>query len=75
MLYYQEFVKNVNSLGIAVAGFPIVITVCLLEVAEVITLLSGNILALKEFSKKINGKLNIIPGVVLLAVELYQVFF
>jgi len=64
-----------QALGLAVAGFPIVITVCLLEVAEVIALLSGNILALKGFSKKINGKLNIIPGVVLLAVALYQVFF
>ncbi|MBU3181846.1 manganese efflux pump [Clostridium psychrophilum] len=64
-----------QALGLAVAGFPIVITVCLLEVAEVIALLSGNLLALKGFSKKINGKLNIIPGVVLLAVALYQVFF
>jgi putative sporulation protein YtaF len=64
-----------QALGLAVAGFPIVITVCLLEVAEVIALLSGNILALKGFSKKINGKLNIIPGVVLLAVALYQIFF
>jgi len=64
-----------QALGLSVAGFPIVITVCLLEVAEVIALLSGNVLALKGFSKKINGKLNIIPGVVLLAVALYQVFF
>ena len=64
-----------QALGLAVAGFPIVITVCLLEVAEVIALLSGNFLALKGFSKKINGKLNIIPGVVLLTVALYQLFF
>jgi putative Mn2+ efflux pump MntP len=64
-----------QALGLAVAGFPIVITVCFLEIAEVIALLSGNLLALKGFSKKINGKLNIIPGVVLLAVALYQVFF
>jgi len=64
-----------QALGLSVAGFPIVITVCLLEIAEVIALLSGNLLALKGFSKKINGKLNIIPGVVLLAVALYQVFF
>lgn len=64
-----------QALGLAVAGFPIVITVCFLEIAEVIALLSGNFLALKGFSKKINGKLNIIPGVVLLAVALYQIFF
>jgi len=64
-----------QALGLAVAGFPIVITVCLLEFAEVIALLSGNFLALKGFSKKINGKLSIIPGIVLLAVALYQVFF
>jgi len=64
-----------QALGLAVAGFPIVITVCFLEIAEVIALLSGNFLALKGFSKKINGKLNIIPGVVLLSVALYQIFF
>jgi putative Mn2+ efflux pump MntP len=64
-----------QALGLAVAGFPIVITVCFLEIAEVIALLGGNVLALKGFSKKINGKLNIIPGVVLLGVALYQLFF
>ena len=64
-----------QALGLAVAGFPIIITVCFLEIAEVIALLSGNVLALKGFSKKINGKLNIIPGVVLLGVALYQLFF
>lgn len=62
-----------QALGLAVAGFPIVLTVCLLEVAEVIALLGGNFLALKGFSKKINGKISMIPGIVLLAVALYQV--
>jgi putative sporulation protein YtaF len=64
-----------QALGLAVAGFPIILTVCLLEVAELITLLGGNFLALKGFSKKINGKLTIIPGIVLLLVALYQIFF
>ncbi|WP_053241670.1 manganese efflux pump [Clostridium sp. DMHC 10] len=64
-----------QALGLAVAGFPIILTVCLLEVAEVVALLSGNFLALKGFSKKINGKISIIPGVVLLLVALYQVLF
>lgn len=62
-----------QALGLAVAGFPIVLTVCLLELAEVIALLGGNFLALKGFSKKINGKISMIPGIVLLAVALYQV--
>jgi len=64
-----------QAFGLAVAGFPIILTVCVLEVAEVISLLTGNFLALKGFSKKINGRLSIIPGVVLLFVALYQLFF
>jgi len=64
-----------QALGLAVAGFPVVLTVCFLECAEVIALLSGNFLALKGFSKKINGKLSIIPGIVLLLVAAYQIFF
>ena len=64
-----------QALGLAVAGLPIILTVCVLEVAEVIALLSGNFLALKGFPKKINGRLSIIPGIVLLLVALYQIFF
>jgi len=64
-----------QALGLAVAGFPIILTVCVLEVAEVIALLSGNFLALKGFSKKINGRLSIVPGIVLILVALYQIFF
>jgi len=64
-----------QALGLAVAGFPIILTVFVLEIAEVIALLSGNLLALKGFSKKINGRLSIIPGIVLLLVSLYQIFF
>ena len=64
-----------QALGLAVAGFPIILTVCLLEVAELLALLSGNLLALKGFSKKINGRLSIIPGMVLLLVALYQIFY
>ena len=42
-----------QALGLAVAGFPIVLTVILLEVAELIAILSGNYLAFKGFSKKL----------------------
>lgn len=64
-----------QAFGLAVAGFPIILTVCVLEVAEVIALLTGNYLALEGFSKKINGRLSIVPGIVLLLVALYQLFF
>jgi len=64
-----------QALGLAVAGFPIILTVCVLEAAEVVALLSGNFLALKGFSKNINGRLSILPGVVLLLVAMYQIFF
>lgn len=64
-----------QALGLAVAGFPIILTVCLLEFAELIMLLGGNFLAIKGFSKKINGRLSIIPGIVLILVALYGVFF
>lgn len=62
-----------QALGLSLAGFPIVLTVILLEVSELIAILSGNYLAFKGFSKKINGKLCIIPGIVLLVIALYQV--
>ena len=62
-----------QALGLSLAGFPIVLTVLLLEAAEVIALFSGNFLALKGFSKKANGKLSIIPGIVLLLVALYEI--
>lgn len=64
-----------QALGLAVAGFPIVLTVILLEVSELIMILGGNYLAFKGFSKKINGRLTIIPGIVLILLALYQVFF
>jgi len=64
-----------QALGLSLAGFPIVLTVLLLEVAELIALLSGNFLALKGFSKKINGRLSIIPGIVLILVGIYNLFF
>lgn len=63
-----------QALGLAVAGFPIVLTVLLLEVAELIMILSGNFLAIKGFSKKINGRLSIIPGIVLILVAIYGLF-
>jgi putative Mn2+ efflux pump MntP len=64
-----------QALGLSLAGFPIVLTVLLLEAAEVIAILSGNYLAFKGLSKKVNGKLSIIPGIVLILVALYQIFF
>jgi putative Mn2+ efflux pump MntP len=64
-----------QALGLSLAGFPIVLTVLLLEAAEVIALFSGNFLALKGFSKKVNGRLSIIPGIVLILVALYGIFF
>ena len=64
-----------QALGLAIAGFPTVLTVILLEVAEMIAILGGNYLAFKGFSKKINGKLSIVPGIVLILVALYQIFF
>lgn len=62
-----------QALGLSLAGFPIVLTVILLEVAEVITISCGNYLAFKGFSKKVNGKLSIIPGVVLILVGVWRV--
>lgn len=62
-----------QALGLSLAGFPIILTVLLLETAEVVALLSGNFLSLKGFSKKVNGRLSIIPGIVLLLVALYQI--
>lgn len=64
-----------QALGLSLAGFPIVLTVLLLETAEVIAILTGNYLAFKGLSKKVNGKLSIIPGVVLIFVALYQILF
>jgi putative Mn2+ efflux pump MntP len=40
-----------------------------------IALLSGNYLAFKVFSKKVNGKLAIIPGILLILIGVYEIFF
>lgn len=64
-----------QALGLSLAGFPVILTVFLLEVAEIVALLAGNFLALKGFSKKVNGRLSMIPGLVLIVVALYQVIF
>ena len=42
-----------QAVGLALAGFPIVLTVILLGVAEMIALLSGNYLTFKCFRKKL----------------------
>ena len=64
-----------EALGLALAGFPIVLAVILLEVAEMIALLSGNYLAFKGFSKKVSGKLVIIPGILLILIGFYELFY
>jgi putative sporulation protein YtaF len=64
-----------EALGLGVAGFPVVLTVLFLEVAELIAILSGNYLAFKGLSKKMNRKLSILPGIVLVFIALYQLFF
>lgn len=63
-----------QALGLSVAGFPIVLTVILLEVSELIAILSGNYLAFKGFSQKVHGRLSIIPGVLLILIGIYEVF-
>jgi len=64
-----------QALGLSLAGFPVVLTVCTLEISEMIMILFGNFLALKGLSKKVSGKLSIIPGIILLLVAIYQIVF
>lgn len=64
-----------EALGLGVAGFPVVLTVIFLEVSELITILTGNYLALKGLSKKINGRISILPGIILILVGIYRLFF
>ena len=63
-----------QALGLSIAGFPIVLTVILLEVSELIAILSGNYLAFKGFSKKVNGRLSIIPSILLILIGIYEIF-
>ncbi len=62
-----------QAIGLTGAGFPIIMTVILLELSELLAILCGNYLAFKGFSKKVNGRLQIIPGIILLIIALYQV--
>lgn len=64
-----------QALGLSLAGFPVVLTVCTLEISEMIMILFGNFLALRGLSKKVSGKLSIIPGIILLLVAIYQIVF
>lgn len=40
-----------------------------------IMILFGNFLALRGLSKKVSGKLSLIPGIILLLVALYQIVY
>lgn len=62
-----------QALGLSLAGFPVILTVFVLELAEMLAILGGNYLAYKGFSKKVNGNLTIIPGIVLLMVAVWQI--
>ncbi|HEX3047952.1 MAG TPA: manganese efflux pump, partial [Bacillota bacterium] len=61
-----------EAVGLAVAGFPIVLTVILLQVSEVLAMWLGSFLGDKELSKFISPKLNFIPGVTLIGIAVWQ---
>jgi putative Mn2+ efflux pump MntP len=61
-----------EALGLAVAGFPILLTVLLFKLSEVIAIFTGDLLAEKGLSKYISGKLAWIPGITLIAVGIWQ---
>jgi putative Mn2+ efflux pump MntP len=63
-----------EALGLAVAGFPIILTVFLFKLSEVIAIYSGSLLGKKELSKFINAKLAFIPGITLISVGIWQLF-
>ena len=61
-----------EALGLAVAGFPIIITVLLFKLSEVIAILLGAYLGAKKFSKYISSKLAFVPGITLIIVGIWQ---
>ena len=62
-----------EALGLAVAGFPIIITVLLFKFSEIIAILGGTYLAAKNLSKYISSKLAFVPGITLIIVGIWQV--
>lgn len=63
-----------EAVALAVAGFPIVLTVILLQVSEIIAMWVGAYLGDKALSKFISPKLAFIPGLTLLGIAVWQLF-
>jgi putative Mn2+ efflux pump MntP len=63
-----------EAVGLALAGFPILLTVGLFKLSEVITVLLGAWLGYHGVTKVLRCRLRYIPGIVLILVGLYQLF-
>ncbi len=61
-----------EAVGLAVAGFPIILTVILLQVSEVIAMWVGSLLGYKTLSRFVTPKLNYIPGLTLIGIAIWQ---
>ena len=61
-----------EAMGLAVAGFPVLLTVLLFKVAEVMMVLGGIYLGSKGFSRFIHDWLAYLPGIVLILVGFWQ---
>ena len=59
-----------EAVGLAVAGFPVVLTVILLQISEVIAMWVGSYLGDKELSRFISPKLAFIPGLTLIGIAI-----
>jgi putative Mn2+ efflux pump MntP len=63
-----------EAVGLAVAGFPIALTVILLQVSEIIAMWVGSFLGDKALSRFITPRLTVIPGLTLIGIAIWQLF-
>lgn len=61
-----------EALALAMAGFPIFLTVFLSKLVEIMMFVAGAKLGVNGSAKLTNGKFGLIPGVVLILVALWQ---
>jgi putative Mn2+ efflux pump MntP len=61
-----------EAIGLAIAGFPIILTVFLFKLSEVIAIYTGYLLGAKELSRFMTPKLAFIPGIALICIGIWQ---
>ena len=65
---------SAEAVALAVAGFPIILTVIILQVSEVLAIWIGSYIGNKQLSRLITPRLSFIPGLTVIGIAIWQLF-